>query len=175
MLDESALTDPGALAKEVSDRVPDEHVREAFEEMLRTYVQTTLTARRSLFPAGVVFREPVAPQKAEEPPANGETPGNGKSRSIGRSKKVEAIREAWRAVLRQRINIGPAPEDWKFLGDCGTEDLLFAETARRDLAARNLANADQLKGLRDLLAEHGKHHVRDLPDSVLAGYFGGGK
>ncbi|MFG1683585.1 hypothetical protein ACGFNP_25675 [Nonomuraea sp. NPDC049269] len=161
MLATSALTDPGALAKEVSKRVPDDHLREAFDEMIRTYVQKIVTGNRTLILPPAAFHEVP-------------TPG-GKVRPVGRSKKVAEIREAWRVVLRERINIGPAAEDWKVLADCDTEDLLFAETARRDLAARNLANADQLKGLRDLLAEHGKQHVRDLPDSVLAAYFGGGK
>jgi hypothetical protein len=165
VLDESVLADPGGVAKEVSKRVPDDHLRDAFEEMLRTYVTNTITGGRTLFPKPVngAFHEVPVPQVG------------GKSRAVGRSKKVEGIREAWREVLRQRINIGPAPEDWKFLGDCDTEDLAFAETARRELAARNLANADQLKGLRDLLAEHGVEHVRDLPDSVLAAYLGGAK
>jgi hypothetical protein len=161
----SALPDPGALAKEVSERVPDEHLREAFEEMLRTYVTNTITGGRKLFPG----------------PANGslhETPapkGGRRSRPVGRSSKVAGIREAWREALRQRVNIGPAPEDWKFLADCGADDLAFAETVRREVAARNLANADQFKGLRELLAEHGAEQVRDLPDSVLADYFGGSK
>ncbi len=163
VLDSSALTDPGALAKEVSERVHDEHLREAFEEMIRTYVTNTITGGRKLFPrqAGGSLHETPTPM------------GGGKSRPVGRSSKVAGIREAWREALRQRVSIGPAPEDWKFLADCDDDDLAFAETVRREVAARNLANADQFKTLRGLLAEHGKKHVRDLPDSVLAAYFGG--
>jgi hypothetical protein len=159
VMDTSALADPGALAKEVLRRVPDEHLREAFEEMLRTYVQNTITGRRNLIPSAALQES---------------LPQGGRSRPVGRSGKVAGIREAWRAVLKERINIGPASDDWKFLADCNSEDLAFAETARRDLAARNVANADQLQGLRELLAEHGKHRVCDIADSVLAAYFGGG-
>lgn len=152
----SALADPGALAKEVAKRVPDEHIRDAFEEMLRGFVRECASSDR-LFP----FPSP----QAESLPSAG--------RPNTRSWKREGIHAKWARAMRERVHVGPAASDWKFFGDCDLADLDFMASERQRLAEANQAKADQYVKLRALLVEHGAETVRDLPEGVLDAAFGG--
>lgn len=157
--EDSALADPGALAKEVAKRLPEEHVQDAYEEMPRHYVREVITSSRALRPQ---------PRPFEDAPG-----GTVKAAPVGRSQKVQAIRDWWRSVLRQRLHVGPAGTDWELLGDANAEQLRFAAGERREMAASNLANAEKLEALAALLDEHGVATANELPDGVLASFFGG--
>lgn len=153
----SALTDPGALAKEVAKRVPEEHIHDAFEEMLRPYVRQVIAEGRT-FPA----RD--SQQSKTRPPAG--RPGN-------RSWKRDGIKLEWAKVLRERVHVGPAASDWKLFGDCDAADLDFMIEERERIADANHAKADQYRKVRRLVAEHGVATVRELPEQVLTDAFGG--
>lgn len=159
----SAIADPGALAEEVANQVPDEHLREAFAEMLRGYVRGVFRDERTF---------PSLPQPRDRsdgksrPPAG--RPGN-------RSRKVAGIRAEWAKVLRERVHVGPPPSAWKFFGDCDAEDIDFLIGEREQIAEANHTKAEQYRKVRKLLVEHDAATVRDLPENVLNDAFGGGQ
>lgn len=145
--DNSTMADPSTLAKEVGRRIGRNHQREALEQMLPMFVQHVVSRSRGGF---------VPEQRSAEPS------------NISRSRKVAAIRETWRRMLRDRIAVGPSVSDWKFLADCDADDLAYAASIREDHARRNAARAEQLRELADLLAEHGVETVSELPEPVLS-------
>lgn len=158
---ESAHADPGALAEEVDKRVPDEHLREAFREMLRQFVRQMVVTSRT-FPAPTV-RDAAEPAQASSPAP---------ARPANRSWKRNGIYK-WASVLRERVHVGVGAADWKFLGDCDREDLGFIAEERRALAEANIVKAEQYEKLRALLDEHRAATVRELPEQALEDTFGG--
>ncbi|MEO3856100.1 hypothetical protein [Acrocarpospora sp. B8E8] len=159
--EESALADPGALAKEVSKHVTDDLLRACFDEMIRPFVQNVISGHRFA----------SAPPTPADDSAEIKEPDGGKSKS-NRSWKVKGVRETWRSILRQRLHVGPGSSDWQFLGEATTEELRFAAGERRDLAAANVANAAKLEALAALCDEHGVDAPARLADDVLAEFFG---
>jgi hypothetical protein len=151
----STIADPATLAKEVSRRIGRNQQREALEQALPVLVQHVISRSRGGF---------------TDTPSGHRAIGAQTSRAAGGqpSRKVAAIRETWRRMLRDRVAVGPDRGDWKFLGDCTDDDLAYAEQIRRDHARANTAAADRLVTLRGLLAEHGAATVAELPDGVLA-------
>lgn len=145
--DNSTMADPATLAKEVSRHIGRNQQREALEQALPTVVQHVVSRQRGGF---------VPEQRTSD------------NTNPSRSRKVAAIRETWRRMLRDRIAIGPAVSDWKFLGDCNADDLAYAATIREDHARRNAARAEQLRNLAELLTEHGVATVAELPAPTLA-------
>ncbi len=152
------LADPGEIADEVAGRVPDEHLRAAFTEMLRGFVRGVLGDERTF---------PRLPQPRETP----EVP----IRPVARSRKVAGIRAAWAKVLAERVHVGPDASDWKLFGDCTTDDLDFMAQEREQIAEANHVKAEQYRKVRKLLVEHSVDTVRDLPEKVLNDAFGGGE
>lgn len=157
----TTLADPAEIASEVAGRVPDEHVREAFTEMLRGYVRQVLTDERT-FPS---LPQPRETEDKTRP--KGSRPGN-------RSRKVAGIRAAWAKVLTERVHVGPAPTDWKLFGDCDADDLDFMAGEREQIAEQNHTKAEHYRKVRKLLVEHSADTVRGLPEKVLDDAFGGG-
>jgi len=151
--DASTVADPGVLVAEVSARIGARDRGAALEQCLRSVVIQTLSQMRmsSHSPGGHSRRD------AQAPGAAGGSP----------SSKVAEIREYWRGVLRETIRVGVG--EWKFLGECTETDLDFAAGVREDHAARTLAQAERLRRLGKLLAEHSADTVGDLPDDVLRG------
>lgn len=149
----SRAADPYAVADEVLAAVPAGGLREALAQCLPGLVRDEI--RRSRTAAMPTVPGPV-PRLAALPAARG-----------GRSVKVAAIRAASPRWLEERLNTGPAPRDWKRLGDCTAADLLFAAGQRRRQAARTAAAADRLEALAQLLQEHAAPRVRDLPVQIL--------
>lgn len=137
--DTSDYPDPAMIAKEVNRRLKKTERDAALELVLPVFVQNVIGQMR--------MGHSHAPPKS--------------------SRKVSSIREAWRRVLRDRINVGPEPGDWKFLGDCGADDLTYAAAIREEHARRNAARAEQYRRVAELLDEHGVPFVKDLPDHVL--------
>lgn len=141
----STMTDPASIAKEVGRRIGRNQQADALDQALPLVVQHVISRYRAI----------SVPQQRTAPAPN-------------RSRKVASIRETWRRMLRDRIAVGPAVGDWKFLGDCTADDLAYAAAIREDHARRNAARAEQLRQLVDLLVEHGVETVGQLPDQVLA-------
>lgn len=155
----STITDPATLAKEVGRRIGRNEQREALEQALPTIVQHVISrARGSLSsPGGQLTTDDQGAYAAGAP---------------SRSRKVAGIRETWRRMLRERLNVGPAVGDWKFLADCTTADLAYAAQLREDHARRNAAKAAQLRRLAELLDEHQVTTVGELPEGDLGGALG---
>ena len=154
--DASDSADPDVLAKEVAHRVPKGQALAALQQVLPLLVQHELSRGRRGFA--------IAPApRSDDQPADLARPG--------RSWKVDGIREAWAAVLRNRVAVGDGA--WKFLADCTVPDLEHAAAVREDMARANARSAEQYRRLAALLAEHGAAVVRDLPDDAIGRVFGG--
>jgi len=187
VLASSELTDPHALADEILARIADEDLRPALGQVLASMVREEIRERRNkhavALPSPAVLTTPPvasAPRLTlhSQPQVMAETPGPAPrpvikhvpppARQSARSAKVAAIRAAAPKWLEDRYCVGSGDDDWKFLGDCGFADLMFAATQRREQAARTSAAAERLEGLAELVRSHGVDRVRDLPEAVLA-------
>lgn len=147
--------DPGSATAEVLAQIPDESVRDALELTLREYV-------RQRFPRL---------SRMSDPAENETMVPSG--RPVNASWKRDAIREGWQRVLRDRVHVGPDSSAWKFLGDCTTQDLAYAASERRSLAAGMVVAAQQYEHLANLLTLHSVTAVKDLDSGVLAGVLDG--
>lgn len=137
----SEVADPAQLAKEVNQRIKRQERDAALEAALPLFVRVELGQMRMS-----THRVRPGPQS---------------------SRKVAGIRETWRRMLRDRINVGPDVSDWKFLADCTATDLDYAASIREENARRNAARAEQYRQLAELLEEHGVATVGELPDETL--------
>lgn len=149
----STIADPGMLAKEVSSRIRKADRDTALEQALRAFVHQIVSRDRHSTTS-------LTSQRNRDTQA--ETAGGGTT-----SRKVAGIRDAWRRMLRDRIAVGAAPGEWKFLADCTAVDLDYAATIREENARQNTARAAQLRELAALLTEHGVNTVAQLPETVL--------
>lgn len=153
--DSSTIADPATLADEVARRIGPKQRADALAQALPTVVQHVVSRDRAqVTPGGQRLAD-----AHRGPSARG-------------SSKVAGIRETWRRMLRDRIAVGPARDDWKFLADCTATDLQFAAEIREEHARRNAARADQLRELADRLARAGVATVGQLPDSDLGAALG---
>jgi len=141
VLDSADTPDPGAVADEVMRRIPPDEYETALRQTLRSFVRLMSAERRSA-------TRITEPRRAVESP------------------KVAAIREHWRKALRDSVHVGDAA--YRFLEDCGFDDLMFAAQERRTLAKQNLDRAGQYEALAQLLIRYGVETVRELPEDVLA-------
>jgi len=146
--DASAVADPGVLVAEVSARIGARDRAAALDQCLRSVVIQTLSQMR------MSSHSPGGPHGR---PAAGRSP----------SHKGARIREHWRRALRETIYVSVG--EWKFLAECTETDLDFAAGVRENNAAWNMVQAERLRRLGKLLAEHGADTVGDLPDDVLRG------
>lgn len=153
----SRTADPPTLAIEVGERIEQGQERAALAQALPVIVQHVLSRDRFASEPMTIESEPGAPRVQADGP----------------SRKVAGIRDWWRQQLEARINIGPKPADWKFLGDCSTVELAYAAKIRENHAARNLERAQWLRKMGALLAEHKVETVRELPETVLRKVLGG--
>lgn len=185
----SPLTDPHALADEVLSQIDEADLRPALGQVLASMVREEIRASRN----GGLPPTFSRPSTTSPPPASGprltlhtqrdvtqtltEQPG-GYTVSLpkprqgarpARSAKVAAIRAAAPKWLSERLNTGTEPGDYKRIGDCTFEDLMFAVEQRREQVVRTAAAADWYERLAELVRTHGVELVRDLPESVLAG------
>jgi hypothetical protein len=150
--DNSTIADPQMLAKEVNRRIKRGERDAALEQALPVLVQHTISLSRSRTSPG-------------HSGTDTQTSGAG---GFNPSRKVARIRETWKRMLRDRINIGPELGDWKFLADCTAIDLSYAAAIREDHAKRNVTRAAQYRNLAELLTKHGVRTVAELPETVLA-------
>lgn len=163
---ESNAADPRDLAVIVLQRIPEECAQAVLAAVLPRYVQDRLAKRRSV--NRILGWSPQERHGA----ASGGHPAFARSKAnpaIGRSRKVAGIREQWKAALRDSVHA--AKDSWLMLGDCDYEALIFAATERQENAERNLAKAQRYRDLAGRLEKHGVATVKQLPDSVLRGFF----
>jgi hypothetical protein len=147
--------DPAALAREVFDRIPQADRELALEQALPIVVRNIVSRQRiHNFPGGHRGNEAQPVLAAGEPVIRDGFP----------SRKVQAVREAWRLRLRERISVGPGSKEWTFLGDATAEQLDYAAGLRESLAAANAESARQLRDLAAAIRAAGVGSVKDLPD-----------
>ena len=137
-LNSSALADPRALAAVVLDSLGEDQLRDALAETLPDFVRLVIAGSRA---------------NAVSSPS----PGS------GRSWKVEALQD-YGKLLRQRIHVA---NTWKFLGDCGADDLFAAAAERRNIAAQTLIVAERYERLGKAVEHAGVTTVRNLSTDAL--------
>jgi hypothetical protein len=152
LLTSSAIADPRQLAAEAFADIPAESYGPALRQCLPDVIREEIRHSRNFTPAPVM---------GEQPRVIG---GGSKARP---SPKVASIRAMWQVRLHERIHIGPEPSDWKLLGDCTFDQLMFAAGERRELAARNEAKAVEYAELAEAVRAAGVERVRDLPAGML--------
>lgn len=159
--DTTDYTDPGLVAKEVDRRIITAEDREsALQQSLRTVVHHVISTMRVPLASHDLLGADRGAQ--DENAGEGDTP----------SRKVAGIRDVVGRGLRNRLNVGPNPGDYKFFGDCGVSDLDFAATMRENAARLNAAAAVHLREVITLLEHHQVPVVRELPIEVLRRLFG---
>lgn len=181
VLDTSTMADPHDIADEVLRRIDDEDLRPALRQCLTDVVREQIRQSRNAFqppaPNPVPPPPPVSPVRAVPPVPQvmQELPGGAPAMKPkpARSAKVAAIREHHQRWLRERLYASSDPRKWKFLGDCGFDDLMFAAGQRREDARRTSAVAQELERLAELVRQYGVARVRDLPEHILRAFKGG--
>ena len=148
VLDGSGLTSLDEIAAKVAANVPSKDLRAALALALRPYVRELVGRRRMANP---VLHPGVTRAEIER---------------SARSPKVAAIRAQHAAWLRDLVHVEGG---YKPLGECDYDDLMFAATERRELAVRNVRQAERLEQIAELLHEHDVETVADLPAHVLGG------
>lgn len=132
---------PHAVAEAVLDKIADGDLRAALGQVLPD------TCRRWLAPrmhGSETSIESAAPNKS-------------------RKSAVAAWVMGLEARLQSRVNVGTAKApQWKFLGDCGRDDLIYAAGIRRRLADENASAAAFYEAIAEELARHRQATVRAL-------------
>lgn len=144
VLAETDITDPREVAAKVAAMIPPQQVEQILVDALVADVRTVMGARRN-----AALENALAPR-----PAN-----------PARSAKVSGIRDWWSEMLAARVHVGGG--QWVTLGDCGDDELAFAEAERRADAERELRRADMYTQLRKLLRKHKARTVAALPVDVV--------
>ena len=162
VFNDSTVTDPESLAKEVLAQLPAEDERAALEQAMRMVAQNFLThARGSLTSLG------------------GQTPHGTYSaaaaggRTSSKSWKTRGSREFWRKRLEELYCGGP-DQTWLSLGDCDVAALARLAERGDMLAAANAKTAAEAREWAALLERHHVDTVRQLPEDVLRERLQGG-
>jgi hypothetical protein len=142
VLDGTDLTDPREIAAVVAQHVPAQDLVAALTAALDPFVREMVQRRRQ--------RNPIVG-----------------ARVTGRSAKVTAIRGWWREAMRDRVNVGPRVADWKQLGDCTYDDLLYAARVRWEKAQVIAAAGDRYAELAKLLNRFSTSTVKALPPEAV--------
>lgn len=137
VLRSSTMADPGQVADEVMRRIPTKMIKAALTQVLRDVVRQVMSEERGAH--------------------RGLTPTAGPTRSA----KVSGIRDGWQKRLRDRVHVGAS--EWKLLGSCTYDDLLFAASERREIAESNAAMARQYDAWARLINKHDVATFGDLP------------
>lgn len=151
------------IVKEVRARIAPDEIEDALDQCLATHVYDVARGRNGV---------PSPSPERNEAKAERATPAQpGRVGRPAGSRKVQAIRETWRARLDDRVCVATGVS--KPLGQCTAEDLEHAATLRFHIAEANRGAGRAYKVLAALVAEHGAREVGQLPETVLADYFGG--
>lgn len=155
MLEDTSLNDPREIAEAVASMIPPDLQYQILVNALIGDVRVVMASRRNVALSNA-FKPSV------EPVAGGSIQGSPKR--PGRSAKVSGIRDWWSEMLRERVYVGESR--WMTLGDCGVEELLYAERSRRDRAEQEIRRAKMYLRLRELLDQHEVDTVAELPGSA---------
>lgn len=137
VLDETDIIDPREVAVKVAAMIPPEQQHALLIAALVADVRATMGDRRNRAMSNALAPRP------------------------NRSAKVSGIRDWWAEMMAARVHVGGSR--WVTLGQCGDEELAFAEQERRADAERELQRADMYAQLRKLLRKHKVSTVADLP------------
>ena len=169
-IDDSPIADPHLLARKVALSIPDEHLRQAVDEMIGGYVVGIVSrARWAKTAGGGQSRDdshaPPAPAGKNDPdPGQIRHDTHAAAAGVGAS-RWDGVATVYKRLLGQRVAVEDG--DWKFFRDLTAADCRSAEARRRDNAARNLARAETFAAVADALDAHNCPTVGDLPDDVL--------
>ena len=83
----------------------------------------------------------------------------------GRSPKVEERRNWWARILRERVYVGEA--QYKALGDCTVDDLIFCIGERRDQINALKGQIAKYEVIVAAMDAHGATTVADLPEGAV--------
>jgi len=158
VIDGTDLASPAEIAEHIVNTLDPHQLRAALRQALPTYVRAVVAHERTKTRLGGML-----------PPVT----GSGPTGPPNTSAKVRAIRNAapgWKQALHDRIHVGGG--NWKLLGDCTYDDLLFAANERRAYAKRNSEAADRFDRLAALLHRVGARSVAALPEDELAAELG---
>lgn len=176
---------PGQLAAEVAERIPENKVREALDQALRFFVRQVMSEERPHGPIAQPSRVPASvtrpsggsgavPLPTFTPPQPDNTPvpqnvGGPQAKYTG-SRKGAEIRDGWQKVLDAKYS---TPDGWKSLGDCTYDDLQGMAAYLDKQADQKKARARGWRELAALMTEHEAQILRDLPAEVLMNALGG--
>lgn len=145
VLSDTDIVDPREVAAKVASMIPPEQVHQILVDALVADVRTVMGMRRN-----------AAMSHALDSTAR-----------PSRSAKVAGIRDWWAEMLASRVHVGSGT--WMALGQCGDQELAFAEAERRADAARELQRAEMYEQLRGLLRKHKVRTVSQLPADAARG------
>lgn len=193
VLAETDLVEPAEIADAVFARTPAGEVEAAYRLLLRDVareairfermrVQTSLGSHEDdgshshIAPEGSDFPQGQTDRGSHFQPALGgqssptshsrldaHTAVAGGGRKPNRSGRLAAIRDRHAAWKRARYVIDGT---WKMLADCTVDDVLALAAQRRDVAARNTAEAERFDQLARVMKDAGAVTVADLDDDV---------
>ena len=146
---ETSLRGPEEITAKVVEMVPDKHLRAA---LLLTLPDTV---RRVLFQD----RQPVERYARQ---TEKQTAGNVNS---ARSSMSKRIREGWRRTLAGQFHIGHG--QWKVLGECTYDEVMFLSAERQAHAEANAAAAAMFARLAAAMKRRKATTAGDLPEKVL--------
>jgi len=176
MVEQSPIADPHLLSRKVALTIPDEHLRDAVNEMIGAFVVNLVTRSRWGATDHTTGGHFAADTQVAAALGGDDLPGGDHSESGAHPEHVPAGRSKWPAVaavykriLDERIHDG---DGWKFFRDFTADNCRTAAANRIDSAARLVARSQQLDATADALIEHDVPTVGDLPDDVLKELFG---
>lgn len=146
VIEASEVAGPTAIAKQVADQIPNEHLRVAVEQALPRFVM------------GIVSNHRVRPSLTE---STAESTAES-SRADGTSRYVSRLASTWQKMLREQVAV--APGEWKFMRDCGISDLEYAAAVREELGRQNFASAAWHRDMIEQLKLHNVGTVGELPE-----------
>jgi hypothetical protein len=135
------------LAKEIARRIGPDDLEAALNEALLQYARQFAMGQR---------------------PPSRKTKHSAGQRNSARSWKVQGVRQSW-PQLRARIF---TKDGQKAIGDCTAADLIFHADLLERQARQNQEKASFEREIAASLKANQVKCVRDLPDDVLAGFFG---
>lgn len=135
----TSLTSPHDVASKVAETVPPDELVAVLTEAMEPYVREIMQFERMNNPV-------IRPAQR-------------------RHSRADNARDWWDKALRDRVHVGHG--QYKTLGDCLHDDLLYAAQERHKKAEQNIAVARRFEYLAALLDEYKVARVADLPPEAV--------
>jgi hypothetical protein len=145
VIDQSSSDDLAVMVAALLARIEDVDLRDALQQTLRSFIREVIRQHRTAQPGAV--DQPEASEQNE-------------------SWWVKGMREAHQHRLHDRFHVGET--HWKTLALMTYDDLVFAAEERRQIAKRNLGQADLIDAWAALVSRHQVACFGDLPPEVIA-------